>query len=117
MNNQGFSPVMLFALGVVMSVIFSVIVSSQEKAEKDKTLTTLEVTGTTETKIIVKNIGSNVASNLQSFPPAEFEPATIAPGEEAVGTVGSAMKKYTLITIKSEEGSEVMHRFTGGLRG
>lgn len=117
MKYQGFSPLMLFSVVVVMSMIFSVLVYSQEKAGMEKTLTTLEVTGGTETKIIVKNIGNNVARNLQSFPPADFKPSTIAPGEEAVGTFSTPMKEFTLITIKSDEGSEVMHRFTGGLRG
>jgi hypothetical protein len=117
MDNRAFASMLLFLLVVASSIIFSVIAYSQERAEKDKTLTTLEVVEVTETKIIVKNIGKNVASNLTSFPPAEFEPKTIAPGEEAIGTFGSPLKDYTLVTIRSAEGSEVMHRYMGGLRG
>lgn len=117
MDNRAFTSILLFALVVAMSIIFSVIVYSQEKAEKDKTLTPLEVTGVSETRVIVKNIGKNIATDLTSFPPAEFEPKNIAPGEETVGTFSNPLKEYTLITIRSAEGSEVMHRYTGGLRG
>jgi hypothetical protein len=117
MDNRAFTSMFLFLLVVASSVMFSVIAYSQDKAKKDKTLTVLEVTGGTETTIIVKNIGKNVASNLSSFPPAVFEPRTIAPDEETVGTFSSPLKDFTLITVRSAEGSEVRYRYRGGLRG
>lgn len=117
MDNRGYSSMLLFFMVVASSIVFSVFVYSQEKAEKNKTLTDLEVIRVTEDTIVVKNIGKNVASGLTSFPPADFEPSTIAPDEEAVGRFGSPIKEFTLITIRSSEGSEVRYRYRGGLRG
>jgi hypothetical protein len=117
MDNRAYPSMLLFLMVVASSIVFSVIVYSQEKAEKDKTLTDLEVIKATESLIVVKNIGKNVATNLTSFPPADFEPTAIAPGEEAVGKFGSPIKDFTLITIRSSEGSEVRYRYRGGLRG
>ncbi len=117
MDNKAYTSMLLFLMVVTSSIVFSVIVYSQDKAEKDKTLTDLEVIRATETTIVVKNIGKNVASNLSSFPPAEFKPGTIAPDEEAIGTFGSPIKDFTLITVRSAEGSEVRYRYRGGLRG
>lgn len=117
MDNKAFTSMLVFLMVVASSIVFSVIVYSQEKAEKDKTLTDLEVTRVTESMIAVKNIGKNVATNLTSFPPAEFEPKTIAPGEEAVGSFGSPIKDFTFITVRSAEGSEVRYRYRGGLGG
>lgn len=117
MDNRAFTSMLLFLLVVASSIVFSVIVYSQEKAEKDKTLTDLEVVGATETTIVVRNIGKNVATNLSSFPPAVFEPKIIAPNEEAIGTFTSPLKDFTLITIRSAEGSEVRYRYRGGLGG
>lgn len=100
---------------VVTIIIFmstvgaSVVMYSVKQKIVEETTTQLEIVKSTKEMIVVKNAGNATASNLFSDPKAVFDPATINPGEEAVGKFVQPLYGYTVITVKSEEGSKVLY--------
>ncbi len=82
-----------------------------EEGTKARLKTTLEVVEVNKTHVVVRNAGNNTATMLTSNPPANFSPASIAPGEVAVGIFEERIYSYTTIRIESREGSSVVYTY------
>lgn len=98
--------------GVVAIICITLIVSIAtyyyQQARVDKTKVVLEIVDFDNTRIVVRNTGNKIAPNLESVPPAVFDPPSIAPGEESVGKFTLDLTGFKKITVNSGNGGKVV---------
>ena len=110
MRSKAITPGVVLFLIFLTTLIFSVVGFSVEQNRKMKYLTELEVLECTSDYIMVKNVGSNIASELTSDPEAVFTPSTIKPGEVAKGNFKEPIRGIVVVIIESKEGSKVIYQ-------
>lgn len=101
----------MLVLIFIYALASTVMMYAVEEGTEAKLRTTLEVVSVNSTHVVVKNTGNNTASMLTSTPPANFTPASIAPGEVAVGRFEHPIYSYTTVRIQSREGSSVVYTY------
>lgn len=106
MNNRALNaPVVIFIV-VFITMTASLITFQYQEYARLQRSTTFEVVEITAAHIIIKNNGTNTATNLTAKPETIFDPPTIGPGETSRGKFKKRIYGYKLITIRSLEGNK-----------
>ncbi|MEE8358228.1 MAG: hypothetical protein V3R82_02340 [Candidatus Hydrothermarchaeales archaeon] len=93
---------------VFLTLIVSIATYYYQQARVDETKVVLEIVDFDRMRIVVRNTGDIIALNLESIPPAVFDPPSIAPGEESVGKFTLELIGFKKITVNSGNGGNVV---------
>jgi hypothetical protein len=106
MNNRALNAPLVIFIVVFITMTASLITYQYQEYARLQRSTTFEVVEITAAHIILKNNGTNIATNLTAKPETTFDPPTIAPGETSRGKFKKRIYGYKLITIRSIEGNK-----------
>jgi hypothetical protein len=110
MKNSMRSALVLMAV-VIVTIAASTITYFYQSYMKEQRSTTFEVVEITPNYIVLKNNGTNVATNLRANRPMVFDPPTVAPGETTKGKFKRKLYGYTVIIIRSDEGTKFEYAY------
>ena len=106
MNNRALNAPLIVVVVVLITMTASLITFEYQEYARMQQTTTFEVVEITAAHIILKNNGTNIATNLTAKPETTFDPPTIGPGETSRGKFKKRIYGYKLITIRSLEGNK-----------
>jgi hypothetical protein len=108
---NGMRSTLILIFVVVITIAASSITYFYQSYIKEQKSTTFELVELTSRHIVLKNNGTNPATNLRSNPPAVFDPPSVAPGETTTGKFQKRLYGYSVIIIRSDEGTKVEYTF------
>lgn len=102
----------LTVVGIVMlTLLVSVVTYYYQEGQVVETSVIIKIEEVDHSEVFVRNIGTATATNLESIPPAFFDPPSIEPGEKTRGRFSMALTGYTIVTVSSDNGGLAVKKF------